>query len=59
MIFSRKNAGKWVASKGNKIVATNANLHVLMKKVQKRTDKNVIRYDLVPRAPFIGGMYGI
>ncbi|OGJ62256.1 hypothetical protein A3C37_04230 [Candidatus Peribacteria bacterium RIFCSPHIGHO2_02_FULL_53_20] len=54
MIFSKKNAGKWVASKNEKVVATSKNLKTLLKKVEKRDDRKKLWFDLVPKAPFIG-----
>lgn len=59
MIFSKKNAGKWVASKNEKVVATSKNLKVLLKKVEKRDDRKKLWFDLVPKGPFIGTSYGI
>jgi hypothetical protein len=53
MIFSRKNAGKWVACKGEQPVASAKNLRDLLKKVERRKDKADIRYTLVPRHPYI------
>jgi hypothetical protein len=47
MIFSRKNAGKWVASKGDRVVASSPKLQTLMKKVNSRADKEAIRFDLI------------
>jgi hypothetical protein len=55
MIFSRKNAGKWVASKGERVVAASKKLPDLVKKIEQRKDKAEIRYDLVPRSPFFAG----
>jgi hypothetical protein len=54
MIFSRKNAGKWVASKGGKVIAVDARLSAVLRKVQghKRDD---IRLDLVPKTPYLAG----
>lgn len=49
MIFSKKNAGKWVASKNEKVVATSKNLKTLLKKVEKRDDRASIVFDLVPK----------
>ncbi len=49
MIFSRENAGKWVASKGDKVIATDLKLPALMKKIETRKDKGALRFDLVPR----------
>jgi len=59
MIFSRKNAGKWVASKKGKVVESSKNLKTLLKKVEERTDRKDIWFDKVPPAPFIGANYGI
>ena len=59
MIFSKKNAGKWVASKGEKVVATSTALKTLVKKVEARKDKASIRYDLVPPHSFFAGTSGI
>ena len=47
MIFTPKNAGKWVASKDGRVIAAAGKLQSLMKKVEQRSDKEVIRYDLV------------
>jgi hypothetical protein len=55
MIFSKKNAGKWVASKGDRIIATGPKLRPLMKKIERRTDKTDIRFDLVPRNSYFAG----
>ena len=59
MVFSKKNAGKWVASKGEKVIATSKNLPTLMKKVEARKDKAEIRYDRVPRHPYFVGTCGV
>lgn len=59
MIFSRKNAGKWVASKNGKVVDSSKKLETLLKKVEKRSDRRSIWFDKVPPAPFIGASYGI
>jgi hypothetical protein len=59
MIFSKKNAGKWVASKGEKVVATSRELNVLVKKVEARKDKKDIRFDLVPPHSYFAGTSGI
>ncbi len=59
MIFSRKNAGKWVASKDGKVVAATVKLPALMKKVEKRKDKDAIRFDLVPKQPYFAGPCGV
>ena len=60
MIFSKKNAGKWVASKNEKVVATSEDLKELLKKVESRPDRSSIVYDLVPKhLNFVGGFYAI
>jgi hypothetical protein len=59
MVFSKKNAGKWVASKDGKVVAAAGKLQSLMKRVQKRSDKDAIRYDIVPSQPHFAGLCGI
>lgn len=59
MIFSKANAGKWVASNNGKVVATDKKLPALMKKVSKRKDKDKIGYDLVPPHQHFAGSNGI
>lgn len=59
MIFSKKNAGKWVASKKEKVIATAKELDVLIKKIEKREDRKSLQFDKVPSGFFIGTMYGI
>ena len=59
MIFTRKNAGKWVASKGDKVVATGTSLKTLVKKVEARKDKKAIRFDLVPPTQHFAGARGV
>ncbi|MBI1812921.1 hypothetical protein HY285_00280 [Candidatus Peregrinibacteria bacterium] len=50
MIYSRKNAGKWVASANGKILATDARLSTVLQKVKRYNTKD-IRLDLVPKHP--------
>lgn len=59
MIFSKKNAGKWVASKGEKVIATSRKLDSLMKKVETRKDRDTLRFDLVPTHSYFAGTSGI
>jgi hypothetical protein len=59
MIFSRKNAGKWVASKGDKVIASSPKLPSLMKKIEARDDKDSIRFDRVPKHPHFAGCCGV
>jgi hypothetical protein len=59
MIFSKKHAGKWVASNGEKVVATSRVLKTLVKEIETRKDKDAIRFDLVPPHTFFAGTCGI
>lgn len=59
MVFSKKNAGKWVASKGNRVVASSMKLTTLMKRVESRKDRQDIRFDLVPSHPHFAGFSAI
>ena len=59
MIFSKQNAGKWVASNGEKVVATGKKLAPLMKKVKSRKDSNALRFALVPKNQYFAGSCGI
>jgi hypothetical protein len=59
MIFSKKNAGKWVASKDGKVIATSKKLPALMKRVEDRKDRNSIGFDLVPPQQYFAGFRGV
>ena len=59
MIFSRKNAGKWIASKDGRIVATGVKLNTLMRRIESREDRAQIRFDHVPKQPYFAGTSGI
>ena len=59
MIFSRKNAGKWVVSKGDRVIASGTKLPALMKKVESRKDKDSLQYDRVPKHQFFAGICGV
>lgn len=54
MKFEAKYQGKWVAAKGDKIIADSTTLNKLMQKVQKKEDPNNLRFSLVPKG-FIAG----
>lgn len=58
MIFSKKNAGKWVVSRKGKVLATDARLAGVLKKV-KGQRKEDIRLDLVPRTSVIAGAHAL
>jgi hypothetical protein len=59
MIFSRKNAGKWVASKNEKVIDSSKSLPALLKRVEKRKDKKELWFDKVPPSAFVGNTNGI
>ncbi len=59
MIFSPENAGKWVATKNGKVVATAKTLDALMKRVHTRGDRTAIWFDRVPKQPYFVGTLGI
>tara|TARA_Y100000310_G_scaffold99766_1_gene97629 strand:+ start:315 stop:506 length:192 start_codon:yes stop_codon:yes gene_type:complete len=59
MIFSKKNAGKWVASKNGKMVESSKKLETLLKKVEKRSDRKDIWFDKVPPMNFVGGSHAV
>lgn len=54
MIFQAKHAGKWVAAKGDKIIADAKTLTKLMAKVKKKEDPKKLEYSLVPRGYIAG-----
>ena len=58
MIFSRKNAGKWVASKDGKVLAADVKLSRVLDKV-KGHKQDDIRLDLVPKSPFLAGSHAL
>jgi hypothetical protein len=59
MIFSKKNAGKWVASNDGKVIATGKKLPEVMKKVETHKDREAIGFDLVPPQQYFAGSCGI
>lgn len=55
MIFSRKNAGKWVASKKGKVIDSSKKLETLLRRIEKRDDRALVWFDRVPdRLNFAG-----
>lgn len=54
MKFDKKYTGKWVAIKNDKVVADDASLKKLTKKIDSRSDKNNLRFTLIPDG-FIAG----
>lgn len=59
VIFSTKNAGKWVASKNGRVVDASKKLATLLQRVERRKDRSDIWFDKVPPAPFVGFADGI
>jgi hypothetical protein len=55
MIFSPKNAGKWVASKDGKVIASDKKLDTLMSKIEARKDRKDIWFALVPKQAHFAG----
>lgn len=49
MLFGIKHAGKWVATKGERIVDSSRSLKILMRRTDKRGDRSGVRYSLVPK----------
>ena len=58
VIFSRKNAGKWVASKNGKVLAADRRLSKVLQQV-KGYDRDAIRLDIVPKTPFLAGAHAL
>jgi hypothetical protein len=54
MVFSLKNAGKWVASKNGRIIESARKLETLLRKVEKRADRKEVRFDKVAAKAFAG-----
>lgn len=54
MIFSKKNAGKWVASKNGKVLAADVQLSMVLTKIEKEDPKSIV-LDLVPPTPYLAG----
>ncbi|MBI3619335.1 hypothetical protein HY213_04880 [Candidatus Peregrinibacteria bacterium] len=58
MIYSKKNAGKWVASRKGKVLATDVRLAGVLRKV-KDHDKDSLQLAFVPKTPFLAGFHAI
>ena len=58
MEFDKSHAGKWVATKGQKVVDSGRSLKALMKRTKTRKDCSEVRYSLVPKGCIAGPMYG-
>ena len=56
MHYKQQHAGKWVAVKQNKVIATSKEFAPLQKKIASRKDAASIRFSLVPKG-MITGVY--
>ncbi len=54
MKYDVKHAGKWVAVKSSKIIASSKDFAPLYKKVSSRKDAARIKYSLVPKGKITG-----
>ena len=54
MKFTKEHAGKWVATKGEKIIATSEKFSGLWEKMNERKDSSEIHYSLIPRGMITG-----
>ena len=59
MLFEKKHSGKWVATKGKKVVDSSKSIKSLIRKVSKRKDQSEVRYSLVPKGCVAGITYGV
>ena len=56
MRYKKEHAGKWVAVKNNKVVATDREFAPLQKKVAARKDASSIRFTLIPKGMITGAL---
>ena len=54
MKFEKKHLGKWVATKGQKVIASEKSLKKVMSEVKKKDKSENIRYTLVPKGLLAG-----
>lgn len=54
MKIEKKYAGKWIAIKNSRVIVSEKTLTKLTKKVEKRRDKNSLRFTLVPNGLIAG-----
>ena len=54
MKFEKKYAGKWIALKDTKVIASDKTLKKLTKKIEDRKDQKSLRFTLIPNG-FIAG----
>ena len=56
MLYKKVHAGKWVAVKKDKVIATSKNFAPLRKKMAARKDAKSIRFSLVPKGMIVGSL---
>lgn len=54
MKYTKQQAGKWVAVKENKVIATGKDFAPLQRKIVKRKDSADVRFSLVPKGMITG-----
>lgn len=54
MKYTKAQAGKWVASKDDKVIASDKTFAKLILKVKKRKDSKTLMYSLVPKGYIAG-----
>lgn len=54
MKFTKDHAGKWVATKGKKVIDSGRSLKAVMGRMKKRKDADDVRYSLVPKGCIAG-----
>jgi len=59
MEFRQEHAGKWVATRKQKVVDSAKSLQSLVKRVEKRKDRSEVRFARVPKQCIAGSVYGI
>ena len=58
MEFSKEQAGKWVAIKGQKVIDSGRSLKALMGRMRKQKKQSDVRYSLVPKGCIAGITHG-
>jgi hypothetical protein len=54
MKYDRKYAGKWVAVKKDKVIASGSDFLGLHKKITARKDASSVRFSLIPKGEITG-----
>ncbi|MBU0767154.1 hypothetical protein KKF55_05260 [Patescibacteria group bacterium] len=59
MHFKKEHAGKWVATKNDRVIDSGRTLKSLRNKIDKRKDNKDIRFALIPKRCIAGCIHGI